>query len=302
MSSSIPSPLRGTRKYNDQRSKLRKIAEETLKAIDEGFVLNGISYELEAKALGSAKRTTYYAPDSLLSTWSTAQANPRPVPTACSVLEISTLEAARLLVTTATDNDKIGILNFASAKHPGGGFLNGAQAQEESIARSSTLYPTLMTSTAQPFYALHKKDSKDGYYSHAMIYSPGIVAFRDNDGGWEEPIEVDVVTSPAVNAGVVRKSLMGKLAVKGTEEKIVRVMKERMARVLFLFEQQGAKHIVLGSFGTGVFQNNVKDVGKIWAELLTAPGARFATSFTRVVFGILGKKTFDEFKEAFNTY
>jgi hypothetical protein len=32
-------------------------------------------------------------------------------------------------------------LVFASAKNPGGGFLTGAQAQEESIARSSALHP-----------------------------------------------------------------------------------------------------------------------------------------------------------------
>ncbi|KAG5644920.1 hypothetical protein DXG03_007385 [Asterophora parasitica] len=296
-------PIRGTKQYNDRRPALRKIATETLVAIDKGFILHGVSHELEAKSNDSKKRTAYYAPDSLLSMWSTpASSSTSPPPlTQFSILEVSTLEAARLLSTTAIDSEKIGVLNFASAKKPGGGFLNGAQAQEESIARSSTLYPTLKTATAQNFYTLHNKDAKDGYYSHAMIYSPGIVVFRDDDGGWEEPIEVDVVTSPAVNAGVVRKSLMGQLAKKGTEEKIERVMKERMGRILFLFEQQGVKHIVLGSFGTGVFQNNVGDVARIWASLLHTPGARFAHSFTRVVFGILGKKTFNDFGTVFNT-
>lgn len=76
-------------------------------------------------------------------------------------------------------------------------------------------------------------------------------------------------------------------------------MKERMARILFLFEQQGAKNIVLGSFGTGVFQNDVKVVAKIWAELLTVKGARYRYSFDRVVFAILGKDTFTTFKQSF---
>jgi len=40
--------------------------------------------------------------------------------------------------------DKTLCLNFASAKNAGGGFLGGSQAQEESLARSSALYATLM--------------------------------------------------------------------------------------------------------------------------------------------------------------
>ena len=41
----------------------------------------------------------------------------------------------------------LGVLNFASAKNPGGGFLNGAMAQEESLAASGGLYPTLLPHT-----------------------------------------------------------------------------------------------------------------------------------------------------------
>jgi uncharacterized protein (TIGR02452 family) len=55
----------------------------------------------------------------------------------------------------------------------------------------------------------------------------------------------------------------------------------------------------LGSFGTGVFQNKVSLVAAIWAELLIAPDARFANSFDRVVFAILGRSTFMEFKDSF---
>ena len=237
-------------------------------------------------------------------------------PTEISLLEISTLEGARLLNElrqSSAKTGRIGILNFASAKKPGGGFLAGSQAQEESIARSSTLYPTFMTSTAQKYYTLHNRNLKGGYYSHAMIYSPDVLLIRDDDGNWTAPVEVDVLTSPAVNAGVVRKTLHGREAGSGeedmtekemeerteVEDMIEKEMKERMARILFLFEQRDVRNVVLGSFGTGVYQNKVGTVAKIWRDLLVVEGARFKDTFDRVVFAILGRETFVEFKGMF---
>jgi len=191
------------------------------------------------------------------------------------------------------------VLNFASAKHPGGGFKSGAQAQEESIARSSTLYPSLVCSAGEKFYDPHRKDPMGGYYSHAMIFSPDVTVFRTDSGNLIEPSQIDVVTSAAVNAGVARRTLSGQVAGEAEEVKIGKVMKERMGRILFLFEKHGLKDLVLGSFGTGVFQNKVSLIAAIWVELLVAPGARFANSFDRVVFAIIGRPTFVEFRDTF---
>lgn len=296
-----------------KRAALKRIAEDTLEAIERGSYLN---HDISIAITLSKQNTRFYAPDSLLSTWSVPAKSGSPPPytphrSNISLLEISTLEGARLLFNMTASSpspspSKIGVLNFASAKKAGGGFRSGAQAQEESIARSSTLYSTLMTAVAQAFYTLHNRDQKGGYYSHAMIYSPGVLVIRDDVGGWVEPLKIDVLTCAAVNAGVVY-SQPKKLLNKGggglmEDEKIEKAMKERMGRILFLFESQGVKNLVLGSFGTGVFQNNVGVVAQIWADLLLVDGARFKDTFDNVVFAVLGRDTFEKFKLVFGPY
>jgi uncharacterized protein (TIGR02452 family) len=237
----------------DRRSHLRNIAAQTLEVLEIGsYTLPNanVSHDLGARIELLKTGTRYYPADSHLSTWSAS--HPQHVtPVQISILEKSTIEGARTLSSTLTSQGlagKIGLLNFASAKNPGGGFINGAQAQEESLARSSTLYASLMTSSAQQFYTSHKRDPQAGYYSHAMIYSPGVVFFRNDDGSWTEPLEADVLVSAAVNAGVARRTG------EDAEAQIEAVMRERMARVLFLFSEQGVRNVVLGSFGTGVFR------------------------------------------------
>jgi len=69
-----------------------------------------------------------------------------------------------------------------------------------------------------------------------------------------------------------------------------------------VFEARGVRNLVLGSFGTGVFRNEVGVVARLWAELLSVPGGRFTKSFDRVFFAILGNRTFVEFGNTFNNH
>ncbi|KAJ7496848.1 hypothetical protein FB451DRAFT_1208987 [Mycena latifolia] len=307
--SSMPNPV------------LVKIAETTLAAVEKGTYTDsdGNTHTIDDLSKSSTA-TQYYPPDSSLSAWATSP----PVPHVASpqtelvLCKNSTIEGVQYCTPLAR---KIGVLNFASAMRPGGGFQTGARAQEESLARSSNIYSSLMTPVGQQFYALHKTGTKSKYYTHAMIYTRDVQFFRSDAGDWVRPTRVDMLTSAAVNAGVVRqrqggdksegagkngiqahfKPVAPAASAKDVETAIEDVMRERMARVLFLFEKEGAQDLVLGSFGTGVFQNKVDVVARLWVELLAGPDARFKNSFQRVVFAIIDQKTWAIFQQVFNS-
>lgn len=299
----------------NRRAQLKKIAEDTLRAMQAGtYTYKGIAYDL-AKPISEARdKTEYLAPDCSIASWASTKARQRKnggggPPAHVSVLQISTLDAARLLESVYQHSEylrgRTGVLNFASATLPGGGFKNGAEAQEESIARASTLYPTLDTDEAGKFYTLHRdmqrKKSTQPFYTHAIIYSPNVRVFRDDDGVWTYPFSVDVLSCAAVNAGEVRKGMQGP-AITGLEVEIEREMSERMGRILYVFEQRGVRNLVLGTFGTGVFRNNIALVARLWAHLLILPEARFKHSFDRIIFAITGDETFAEFQSAFEAW
>jgi len=230
------------------------------------------------------------------------------------------LDSAYRLTEEYGTNINIVMLNFSSAKNPGGGWDSGALAQEESIARSATLIPTL-TKYQTEFYEYHRNQKKTMLYSHALIYSPDVVIMKHGNGVQIERddgyYKCNVITSPAVNAGYYVKRAkpmdymmrthggMDKMA-KGNdigdkERKIAAwnvvdyVMKERCKRVLELAMKYDNEYIILGAWGCGVFGNEPNMIARIFAELLRD---RYYNVFRKVVFAILDhkkKQTMDKF-------
>ena len=205
------------------------------------------------------------------------------------VENISTVDAIRKLILEG--KEKIGVLNFASAKNPGGGFLNGAKAQEESLAASSTLYRTLIVH--EEYYRENRNCNSMIYTNHA-IYSPDVVFFRDGSFRLAEPVKASVLTLPAVN--------MGQVIQKGEDVETARqAMKQRMKLALAIFANEGAENLVLGAYGCGVFRNEPKDVAIWWKELLdTEMGKYFDLVFHAVLDYSREKKCIGAFEEVFS--
>ncbi|KJA27582.1 hypothetical protein HYPSUDRAFT_34684 [Hypholoma sublateritium FD-334 SS-4] len=460
------------------RDDLRDFADITLRTLDVGFYTppgTKAKYDLAAKISDTNEFTEYLAPDDAeIAGWEIAELSVLPAPrqTHITIKHYSTLVGARVLHDRLEDHPevtdrRIGVLNFASAKKPGGGFINGSQAQEESIARSSTLYPSLTTDVATQFYGHYIDDPDNPYYTHAMVYSPNVILIRNDNGEWKKPIEVDILTSAAVNAGEIRKKIKWeedmrhlrarvraaeaarsreaerrrqreeerrrqreeqrrktmaeeraraaeirrkaeerkKKVVEEKEKKkneantdsqsekmdvddpdlnettdvsmepqpreerdeetdtlqtspqqgvqqegssgedpfipaedpivdptpapnpaeiplprtpspevpslsslldlaeieINKEMRERIGRLLYVFHKRDAHHLVLGSFGTGVFQNNVETVAEIFLDLLGKPSGKFYNVFESVVFAILDAPTVRDFQKVFGS-
>lgn len=171
--------------------------------------------------------------------------------------------------------DSVLALNFASARNPGGGFLKGSQAQEETLARSSGLYPCLKDSD----YYRFNRGRRGGLYSDMMIYSPEVPFFRSDRGDFlASPYLLSVITSPAVNAGVIRKQE------PKNRSKIVPVMRKRCALILSVARHYGHTTFILGAWGCGVFRNDPKQVAEIFKDVLESE--EFQGVFRRVLFAI----------------
>lgn len=182
-----------------------------------------------------------------------------------------------LLQMSSEGKDHIGILNFASARNPGGGFLNGAMAQEESIAASSGLYQTL---TAHEEYYISNRACASMMYTNYGIYSPNVVFFRDGRFHLlEQPVTASVLTLPAVNMGQVR--------LKGENvEKAEAVMRQRMKLALAVFASRGDRNLILGAYGCGVFRNDPEKIAAWWRELLEHD---FPECFHEILFAVLDR-------------
>ncbi|CAK5281693.1 unnamed protein product [Mycena citricolor] len=272
-----------------------QIAKDTLAAVAAGSYTDTNGTKHIVPDLGGVEEATKYYPpeDELASAWKSSSSNESVSNADILLYRGSTIQGLRFCA--REPRGKVGVLNFASATRPGGGFLSGASAQEESLARSSNLYSSLMSPAGQRFYHTHTHVTKSKFYTHAMVFTHSVTFMRDDDGTWAAPATADVLTSCAVNAGVVRQRSANESDI---EEAIEEVMKERMGRLLCIFKQNGIEDVILGSFGTGVFRNNVATVAKLWIELLDS---RFRRSFRRVVFAIIDEKTFAVFRDIFSS-
>lgn len=252
----------------------RSIASDTINILENGCyqTANG-KVSIQSELEYCIDQTCLFTPDDLQSLRVELQA----VNTQIEVVNETSLEGAKRLYDSRAFK-RILVLNFASAKNAGGGFLRGAQAQEESLARSSGLFPSLEKCSG--YYRYHRTQNKSLLYSDHMIYSPDCPVFKD-DGGvlLDAPYIVDFITSPAPNRGALTRNNPKSL------DQLEAAFTQRIQYMLRLAASQQVDALVLGAWGCGVFGNNPEQVAALFANELLGDGA-FAKTFRHISFSI----------------
>ena len=184
------------------------------------------------------------------------------------VFDCSTIEAA-IECHSAHPHNKICLLNFANSVKPGGGYLNGRNAQEECLCRQTLLYPTLQKSY---MYNENKRRGSRPEASDIMIYSPNVLVIRNDDYKMIHPFKVDIISSAAVDNR------------SGNIYNIEEIMLNRIRKIIKVAAEENVEILILGAFGCGVFKNDPKTTAKMFYHVLVKEG--FKKYFRLVLFPI----------------
>lgn len=188
------------------------------------------------------------------------------------VIDATTTEATLVAL---QDGEQTCVLNFASYCNPGGGFLNGAMAQEEALCASSTLYEVLIEQEDK-FYNENRKATNKGLYTNRRLFSPKITFFDDN----RKPVgEASVITCAAPNYRAASRN--------GIHSNVCNnEVWKRVSAVLNSAAHFECGTLILGAFGCGVFGNDPKIVSDAFLTLLQTD---YKNVFEKVIFAIPGK-------------
>ncbi len=247
------------------REQLAEVFQDTLDMMRE-------IPSLKAAAADARARTEIHFPDAPL----TLPECPDYDTTIHVSMERSLAAAKKLKA--AYPDDRIGVLNFASAARPGGGVLRGAGAQEECLCRCSTLYECLNTKEMWAYYYAPNRARNDRMNTDTCIYSPDVTVCRTDTSIPQRMAEadwykVDILTCAAPDF---------RMCMTPTEERQYAMHCSRARRILSTAAHHGITVLVLGAFGCGAFRNTPAAVAKAYRDVLK----EYAGCFRHVEFAV----------------
>ena len=191
----------------------------------------------------------------------------------------------------AYTGQEVCVHNFASATTPGGGVVEGSNAQEESLCRCSTLYFSLNAPDMwATFYVPHRME-QNPIHNDDCIYTPEVVVIKTDT---ENPImlsqdqwyKVNVITCAAPNLREVPSNRMnqadGTKKGKLSDKEQLEIHEKRLTRILDIALHEGNEVVILGAFGCGAFENNPEIVARAAKNVIS----NYLNAFETIEFAV----------------
>ncbi|MGO5336629.1 TIGR02452 family protein [Bilifractor sp. LCP19S3_H10] len=273
--------------YGDKRDFNKEICRENRNIVRNNGYVTGIGSGAQhisfSHSLNDHQRVIVYSPDQLDELES------------AFIDQLQSDEIRRRIgVMTVADEDSFAVptdcvLNFASARRPGGGYLTGAFAQEEALCRQSTLYASIDSHKAKSTMYKFNENVTDLDTRYTLL-SPCVEVFRQRDLSLKnKPFTTAVITAAAPN--------LNRRAAGVPLSKLRKYYRDRIRDILCIAADNGYKSITLGAWGCGAFKNDPREVAEAFRDVLVKEG--YGRLFSQIRFAIPNKnsenyRTFNE--------
>ena len=266
----------------------KRIAQETLKCIEDGFYLNHKGERLSLRSgetlFDLSIAYTAISKDPVQDLYESTQ---------ITVVSRDCMEVAQ---EEAQSGANVALVNFASPIEPGGGFEEGTNGQEEQLCYSSELAGFMKqvlikfsTEDRRDFFPLNNhQDRQPGepLKHEKVVYTPHVKFFRSNAAHHyaflEKPFAVGIISSAAVS--------QPPLDLHSSDNPIYRdandsdYVKEAIHSQLDTAYRAGHDTAILGAFGCGSFKNPPLAVALLYRQVIEA---HFKKAFKKIIFAIL---------------
>ena len=237
--------------FSKNKENLKRIAKQTASTVEFG----GFKHV----RLDSAKQTHMINASVLTTHNSTVNKTYTKFHSRCPVRVINsdTLDCAYGL---KQQGHKVAVLNMANATRPGGGWRNGARAQEEEVFRRSNLFKALEGNRQLE----RQMGGKYHIKTDQAVYTPDVQVFR-RGGKFQQPYEahapfdVNVISAAAPNL---------KKGAHLPGHQYNQVMQTLIENVLDTAIANGEDAVVLGAIGCGAFGHDPQRVADIFKQVL----------------------------------
>jgi uncharacterized protein (TIGR02452 family) len=164
------------------------------------------------------------------------------------------------------------VLNMASAMRPGGGFKNGAGAQEESLFRRSCLHLCLK----EDYYPL---DIRSG------IYTPSAIIIAESEAKsynyLKSPELMSFISFPALNLNNSHNSHNS----NHIQSEIDLITYDKIDAIFKIAILNNHDTIILSAFGCGAFGNDPSNVANIFKQVIR--DRSYDQHFANIIFAII---------------